>query len=310
MAAVISNGGGYYSTFGYLSEARRMGLSILPPHINLSEIKYTGKSREIRMGLMQIKDLTHEAKEAIIRERSKNGLFASFEEFLNRIGSRLHLQDVRVLIKAGCFDPVAGTEARPVLMWQALAFYSEKHAPAQEEMFKESPLQRPGTQALCSQTLCPPKGYSAQILVTHEIETLGFPLSFHPLDRYSHTLKGLVCVRAQDLRHWVGKEVTIIGWQITAKTVYTKDGEAMRFTSFEDQTGIYEAVLFPGVYHRYCHMLKADRGYILKGQVEETFGAISLTVKWIGFLDQYGKKSTRVKNPVLLHGASSVEKAI
>jgi error-prone DNA polymerase len=189
-------------------------------------------------------------------------------------------------------------------MWQALTFYSGKHAPAQEEMFKESSLQRPGTPALY-----PPKGYSSEILVKHEIETLGFPLSFHPLDRYSHTLKGLVYVRAQDLRHRVGKEVTIIGWQITAKTVYTKDGEAMQFTSFEDQTGIYEAVLFPGVYHRYCHLLKADRGYILKGQVEETFGAISLTVKWIGFLDQYGKKSTRMKNPVLPHRDSSIEKA-
>jgi DNA polymerase III alpha subunit len=56
MASVISNGGGYYSTFGYLSEARRMGLTILPPHINRSEIKYTGKNKEIRVGLMQLKD--------------------------------------------------------------------------------------------------------------------------------------------------------------------------------------------------------------------------------------------------------------
>ena len=48
MASVISNGGGYYSTFGYLSEARRMGLRILPPDINRSEIKYTGKEKEIR----------------------------------------------------------------------------------------------------------------------------------------------------------------------------------------------------------------------------------------------------------------------
>ena len=45
MASVISNGGGYYSTFGYLSEARRMGLRILPPDINESEIKYTGKDK-------------------------------------------------------------------------------------------------------------------------------------------------------------------------------------------------------------------------------------------------------------------------
>ncbi|MBW2027225.1 MAG: DNA polymerase III subunit alpha, partial [Deltaproteobacteria bacterium] len=50
MASVISNGGGYYSTLAYISEARRMGLKVLGPHINESEIKYTGKGREIRMG--------------------------------------------------------------------------------------------------------------------------------------------------------------------------------------------------------------------------------------------------------------------
>src|SRR5262249_42320213 len=45
MAAVISNGGGFYSTFAYLSEARRMGLKLLPPDINASALEYTGIGR-------------------------------------------------------------------------------------------------------------------------------------------------------------------------------------------------------------------------------------------------------------------------
>ncbi len=80
MASVISNGGGYYATFGYISEARRMGLQVLPPHINQSEIKYTGKDKAIRMGLMQLKDLSKEGMEAIIHERGKNGPFESLAE--------------------------------------------------------------------------------------------------------------------------------------------------------------------------------------------------------------------------------------
>ena len=87
----------------------------------------------------------------------------------------------------------------------------------------------------------------------------------------------------------VGKQVTTIGWQITGKTVRTKDGQAMKFISFEDQTGIYETVLFPKIYHRYCHMLNATRPYILKGKVEENFGAITMTVNWIEFLDRYNQ---------------------
>ena len=104
MASVISNGGGYYSTFGYLSEARRMGLTILPPDINESDMKYTGKDREIRVGLMQVKGVSQEAKEAMLFERTKHGPFISFEDFLKRTGTQVHLEDVKILIKAGCFD--------------------------------------------------------------------------------------------------------------------------------------------------------------------------------------------------------------
>jgi error-prone DNA polymerase len=287
MAAVISNGGGYYSTFGYLSEARRMGLAVLPPHINLSGIKYTGDGREIRAGLMQLHELGGEAKEAIVRERSKNGPFSSFEEFLDRVGARMHLQDVRVLVKAGCFDPIEGVEARPLLMWKALAFYSKERTQEQKSLLG-GPGRRDGPDAEAPGRPPPPvtgNGYPPEVIRRHEIETMGFPFSYHPLDRYSPGPRGHRYVRAADLRDWAGKEVTVMGWRITAKTVHTRTGEAMQFTSFEDQTGIYEAVLFPRVYHRYCHLLSADRAYILRGRVEETFGAVSLNVKWIGFPD-------------------------
>ena len=82
------------------------------------------------------------------------------------------------------------------------------------------------------------------------------------------------------------QSVTTVGWQITGKTVQTVHGEVMKFVSFEDQTGIYETVLFPKVYHQCCHMLNATRPYVLKGKVEEAFGAITLTVHWIDFLDR------------------------
>ena len=81
--------------------------------------------------------------------------------------------------------------------------------------------------------------------------------------------------------------MTTIGWQITGKTVHTQEGEDMKFVSFEDTTAIYETVFFPKVYNRFCHMLNAVRPYILKGRVEEAFGAITLNVEWIGFVDKY-----------------------
>jgi len=284
MASVISNGGGYYSTFGYLSEAKRMGLKILPPNINQSEIKYTGRNREIRVGLMQMKALSREGRKIIIHERSKNGPFIGFEDFLHRAGRHLQLQDVRILIKIGCFDSIARGLSRPSLMWQALRFFSEEH---QEEktptLFSTPPMLSPVKQ--------PP--YPKDLMLKHELETLGFLISLHPLDRYQGLLKGLDYVRARDLHAHVGKRVTTIGWLVTGKTVHTKDGDPMKFVSFEDTTGLYETVFFPKEYNRFCHMLNEMRPYILKCKVEEDFGSITLTVAWIGFLDKY--KRTGIK---------------
>ena len=293
MASVISNGGGYYSTFGYLSEARRMGLKILPPDINQSEIKYTGHNREIQVGLMQVKALSREGRELIICERSKNGSFTGFEDFLHRAGRHLHLQDVRILIKIGCFDSIARGLSRPSLMWQALRFYGgenqEENTPS---LFSTPPPLSPVKQ--------PP--YPKNLMLRHELDTMGLLFSLHPLDRYKGLLKGLDYVSARDLHAHVGKRVTTIGWLVTGKTVHTRDGDPMKFVSFEDTTDLYETVFFPKEYNRFCHMLNEMRPYILKGKVEEDFGSITLTVAWIGFLDRYKREAPRPSASLRLAG--------
>ncbi|UCH07472.1 MAG: DNA polymerase III subunit alpha [Deltaproteobacteria bacterium] len=278
MASVISNGGGYYSTFGYLSEAKRMGLTILPPDINQSQIKYTGKDKAIRVGLMQLKALPQEGREFIVHERSRHGPFADFNDFLCRTAHHLHLQGVKILIKAGCFDSIAHGLNRPSLMWQALRFYGGEH---QEDktpsLFSPPPLFSHRKQ----------HPYPKDLMLKHELETLDFLISLHPLDRYDGTLRGLDHVKAEDLPKHVRERVTTIGWLVTGKTVHTREGDPMKFVSFEDTTGLYEAVFFPKAYNQYCHMLNETRPYILKGKVEEDFSSITLTVNWIGFLDRY-----------------------
>jgi len=118
-------------------------------------------------------------------------------------------------------------------------------------------------------------------------------------------MKGLDFVRARDIHAHVGKRVTTVGWPVTGKTVHTKDGEPMKFTSFEDTTGLYETVFFPKVYNQFCHMLNGSRPYILEGRVERDFGSISLTVDCIGFLDKYTRRASRPRKEdgKVMHGA-------
>jgi error-prone DNA polymerase len=112
----------------------------------------------------------------------------------------------------------------------------------------------------------------------HEVEAFGFPLSRHPLTAYREELHRLRPVPADRMAHLVGRRIRMAGWLVTEKAVRTKDGEPMEFVTFEDETALYDATLFPDVYRRVCQLLAPDRAYILEGQVEEEYGAVTLTI--------------------------------
>jgi error-prone DNA polymerase len=264
IAAVVSNQGGYYSAFAYLSEGRRMGLTILPPDINASVWVYTGSGRTVRVGLMQIKGLQEALATRIIAERETHGPYRSLSDFLSRV--KLDYAQAGLLIKAGCFDSIAGELTRPALLWRVFA-----------------------AQAMKSPSSIPiPTEYSAQKKLHHELALFGFPLHCHPLDLFTEALAATPRIRAKDLEQYVGKEVTLIGWLLTEKIVSTKKGEPMEFMTLEDQTGMYDATLFPNRYREYCHLLATNQAYVVTGLVEEHFSNVTVTVKILQLLTTSG----------------------
>ncbi|HWF61890.1 MAG TPA: hypothetical protein VN666_16505 [Nitrospira sp.] len=71
---------------------------------------------------------------------------------------------------------------------------------------------------------------------------------------------------------------TMVGLLITEKSAETKHGHAMEFITLEDVTALYDAMLFPEVYRRCCHLLSPNRPYVVRGLLEEAFGVVTLTV--------------------------------
>src|SRR6185295_10882654 len=175
MAAVISNEGGYYSAFAYLSEARRMGLEIRPPDINASDWAYTGSGTAIRVGLMQVKTLQEDLVARIILERQTNGPYRSLHDVLDRV--KPAMAQATFLIKAGCFDSIGGELTRPALLWRLFASQAAK-----------PPCYLP----------IPPE-YSRSQKLHHECELFGFPLSCHPLDLFKDTLDRIPRILARDM---------------------------------------------------------------------------------------------------------------
>ena len=89
----------------------------------------------------------------------------------------------------------------------------------------------------------------------------------------------------------MGKEVTLIGWLLIEKIVSTKKGEPMEFMTLEDQTGMYDATVFPNTYRQYCHLLATNQAYVVTGVVEEHFTTVTLTVKELGLLTIQGTQT-------------------
>jgi len=273
MAAVISNQGGYYAPFAYLSEAKRLGLQVLMPDINRSENHYTGQDRQVRIGLMQVLGLSQAARNVLLAERRENGPYQSFGEFLRRV--RIDPSDARLLVKAGCFDGLEGKDRRPALLWELLAHERSGHS-VQESLFDATPMDLPK-----------PPPYDDRTVLNQELETLAMLASSHPLTLHRREIARINPVRACEMIDWVGRHVTMIGWWVTGKPVQDKHGRPMEFVSFEDTTGIYDATFFPDSYVRFCQKLSRQRPYILKGKVEEEFGVTTLTVEWVGYLADY-----------------------
>ncbi len=266
MAAVITNQGGFYSTFAYVSEARRMGVKILPPDVNKSDIRWKGAAGAIRAGLSSVKNIRSETCSRIVTRR-KGKPYRDIIDFLDRIGP--DETEARSLINAGAFDLLHLEEDRAALLWEvACRQTSGSKRSGAGDLFKEK--------TAVSKPKLPAENHLSRL--RKEFEALGFLCDRHPMVLYADTLKKMRIVKAVDLNHFIGRHVRVAGLLITGKVVHTKHGDPMEFLTFEDDTGLMETVFFPKTYRRFCAVPDRSRPFVLHGKVEADFGAVSLSV--------------------------------
>jgi DNA polymerase-3 subunit alpha/error-prone DNA polymerase len=271
MAAVISNQGGFYSAFAYVSEARRLGLEVLPPDVNASDVRWTGKEAALRVGLLSIKDLATATRERVVACR-RDRAFAGLGDFLERV--RPDAAELRALVHCGALDRLAHGAGRAELLWES-ARRLQPRSSAGRAARNRSLFETPGADERTPRL--PPD--DARERLRREFAVLGFLCDRHPMELYADAVQRAGAVKAADVPRRVGRHVRFAGWLITGKVVETKKGEPMEFLTFEDETGLVETTFFPEAYRRFCHLLDRERPYLLAGKVEEDWGAVTLTVE-------------------------------
>jgi DNA-directed DNA polymerase III PolC len=273
MAAVLSNQGGFYSTFAYVSESRRLGLTILPPDVNQAEQAWTGRGQHVRVGLMAIRDLALTTTTRIVVQR-KQKPFVSMFDFLRRV--RPGENEAGSLIRAGALDSLLdkgqSTTNRGTLAW-LLAAWQKNGESAIVPLF---PLE-PKPPAL------PPEDRRQRL--RNEYKALGFLCASHPITLFTDHRRQAGAITARELLSLPANDITrrhrvrFLGWLISGKIVATSKGVPMEFLSFEDETDLMECTFFPKAYERFSHLLHAGGPLLLEGYMEEEFGARTLTVE-------------------------------
>ncbi|MBW2092093.1 MAG: DNA polymerase III subunit alpha, partial [Deltaproteobacteria bacterium] len=243
--------------------------TVLPPDVNSSGLRWKGRKGFIRVGLQSIKGLSLKTQERIISGRGKGG-YKNLEDFL----SCVHPDEgeARALIHSGALDSLAPSQNHTHLLWKLARWQREKDRLARESQ----------TESLFGgrdEELCPafPPGSEIERL-RRQFAVLGFLVDRHPIVLFADALPRKGLVKAADLKRHAGRRVRLAGWLITGKVVSTKQGDPMRFLTFEDETGLVETTFFPEAHRRFCHMLDWQRPYILSGKAEEDYGAMTLTV--------------------------------
>lgn len=260
MAAVINNGGGFYSVFAYVSEARRLGLQIINPHINEAGDKWRGKGAQLTVGFLAVKGVSRATVSDILAARCDME-FDSIADFVRRV--RPPVDEAKMLLYAGAFAEISPGSRTG--QWWELLYHRQKGG---ESLLSgaESPLVRPVLPEL-----------NAADILRQEFIALGFLCKSHPLSLVRMVRK-TPPLRAGQLAQWIGKRVELAGWLITGKLISTKTGEPMEFITFEDETSLFETVFFPRVYKKYGHLLESNKPFQITGEVEAEYGAVTLTV--------------------------------
>jgi DNA polymerase-3 subunit alpha/error-prone DNA polymerase len=274
IAAVISNQGGFYSTFAYVSEARRMGLTVLPPDVNVSDVRWQGKGNAVRVGLLAVKSLGTDTRRRIVEKRADQP-YRSLTDFLNRI--RPEEPEARALIHVGAFDTLHPGKNRAALLWEMARWQHNR-----SKRLRQPDLFDSAAGLNIAKPAFPPGNERNRL--RNEFATLGFLCDRHPMVLFKNALNGHSIVKAGNLKKHIGRYVKVAGMLITGKVTHTKHGDPMEFLTFEDETGLVETTFFPQAYRRFCYMLDRHRPYILFGKVDEDFGAVTMTVEKVEML--------------------------
>lgn len=256
----------------YIQEARDMGITVLPPDINTSDLDFTARNNEIRFGLIGIKNAGETGICNCLTERAKGGVFKDLLDFCLRVDLRTcNKRFIESLIAAGTFDSLPGNRAQKTTELEHIIDRALERKKQQETGqiglfdFSASKQQNAANELYA---FAPLADWSAQEKLEKEKELLGLYLSARPLDSYKKQLSWLQVTPFTRVSEHNGI-ITCVGFMKTHKIINTKKGDRMAFVELEDYTGKAEITIFPKLFARVLDTFNHHTIFLVRGVRDE-----------------------------------------
>jgi len=235
----------------YVEEARSLGLTVVPPDINDSGLKFSVSGGKILYGLAAVKGVGTSAGGAMLAERDRGGAFESVADFRSRLNEgKVNKQSVEQLVRAGAFDRY-GLDAEQIfhILPELEKRIGESHAltaGGQTSLFSMADQGKDDFADLLKRG----KIYlsDAEKLKDLEAEGLGFNLRRDPVAIHGRLLASISTLSPGmhlDPDDFRGRDGRFAGVVTAYKAIVTKKNDNMAFATVENPNGKMECTFFP-----------------------------------------------------------------
>jgi DNA polymerase-3 subunit alpha len=259
---------------GYRQELDRLGLALLPPDVNRSQVTFSVDSggadasgpRGIRYALAAVKTVSAATVAPIVAERQQRGPFRSLEDFARRLdGRQINRRQLENLAKAGAFDAINPNRRQVVEALEPLlrlsASMAADAASGQMGLFGAG-----GSDAAAAAVPLPAvEDWLPLDRLREELDAIGFYLSAHPLDAYASKLQRLNVTRSAAL---TAGPVTLAGTVIGRRERTSGKGMRYAFVQLSDPTGVFEVTVFAELLAARRDILEVGRSVLIRATAQ------------------------------------------
>jgi len=272
-----------------IDDCRQLGIKILPPDVNESDVDFTVTNDGIRFGMSAIKGVGETAVENILRAKKELKKFSNIFEFVKNVDLRLvNKRTLEGLICAGAFDSLNKNRASLFASVERLIIFGQS---VQEHYSRNQSGLFGGASKNDEHIKFPPLDdklhWSQRETLAREKSVLGFYVSGHPLQQYEIEANNFSTAKFSDVSSAQnGTTIRVCGIIVDIKKKIDKKGGQMAFMTLEDFSGKGECIVFSKTYEKVSQFIREDYIVMVIGKADTNGETLKILVDEIIPIEQ------------------------